>query len=423
MKMAVDRMTRFAFGKDWIEYNTKTQQLLGEILPEELPVLSDPAAEIRLALQNPKGTPPLREMVQGKHQIAIAISDGTRPVRSKLLLPPLLDELSSAGISMEQITVLVALGIHRALTEAELIALVGSETYQRVRVINHDPEDTILLGRTSRGTPLEINRCFAAADFKICTGNIDLHFFAGYAGGAKAMMPGLSTRAAIANNHRMQLEAGSASGILEGNPVREDIDEAGQIVGIDFILNLVQNESKEVVAVCAGDPIAAHRAGCRIIDRLYKVPITGKAALVIASAGGHPKDVNLYQAQKALDNASHAVQQGGTIILLAACPEGYGETVFAEWLQEANGQPQQVLQRLQRGFLLGGHKAAAIARVAVQARVILVSQLSDEMVRKAFMEPAESLQQALQLAAWQSAESIWLMPYACYTLPQETVSC
>src|SRR5665647_1288397 len=318
--MAVDRMTRFAFGKDWIEYNTITKQLLGEILPEELPVLPDPAAEIRLALQNPNGMPPLREMVQGKHRIAIAISDGTRPVRSKLLLPPLLDELSNAGIPMEQITVLVALGIHRALTEAEIIALVGRETYQRVRVINHDPQDTILLGRTSRGTPLEINRCFAEADFKICTGNIDLHFFAGYAGGAKAMMPGLSTRTAIANNHRMQLEAGSASGILEGNPVREDIDEAGQIVGIDFILNLVQNESKEVVAVCAGDPIAAHRAGCRIIDRLYKVPIAGRAALVIASAGGHPKDVNLYQAQKALDNTSHAVQQGGTIILMAACP-------------------------------------------------------------------------------------------------------
>src|SRR5665647_2887368 len=135
--MAVDRMTRFAFGKDWIEYNTKTQQLLGEILPEELPVLSDPAAEIRLALQNPNGTPSLREMVQGKRQIAIAISDGTRPVRSKLLLSPLLDELSSAGISMEQITVLVALGIHRALTEAELIALVGSETYQRAVSYTH----------------------------------------------------------------------------------------------------------------------------------------------------------------------------------------------------------------------------------------------------------------------------------------------
>ncbi len=421
--MVVKRMTRLAYGKNWTEYQAASQQLLGEILPQELPVLQDPTAEIRFALQNPIGTLPLREMVRGKRRIAIAISDGTRPARSKLLLPVLLDELAGAGIAMDQISVLVALGIHRALTEIELTALVGSETYQRVRVINHDPLDTILLGETSRGTPLAINRCFAEADFKICTGNIDLHFFAGYAGGAKAMMPGLSTRAAIANNHRMQLEAGSASGILAGNPVREDIDEAGQIVGIDFILNLVQNESKEVIAVCAGDPIAAHRAGCRIIDRLYKVPIIRKAALVIASAGGHPKDVNLYQAQKALDNAAHAVQSGGTIILLAACPEGYGEAVFAEWLREADGQPQQVLQRLQRGFLLGGHKAAAIARVAVQARVILISELPDQLVRQAFMEPAENLQQALQMAAWQQAESIWLMPYACYTLPQEAASC
>ncbi|MCE5197180.1 MAG: nickel-dependent lactate racemase [Negativicutes bacterium] len=416
-------MTRLAYGENWIEYQAAPQQLLGEILPRELPVLQDAAAAIRLALQNPLGTPPLREMMRGKRRIAIAISDGTRPVRSKLLLPVLLDELAGAGIAMEQISVLVALGIHRALTETELTALVGSETCQRVRVINHDPLDTILLGKTSRGTPLAINRCFAEADFKICTGNIDLHFFAGYAGGAKAMMPGLSTRAAIANNHRMQLEAGSASGILAGNPVREDIDEAGQLVGIDFILNLVQNESKEVVAVCAGDPILAHRAGCQIIDRLYKIPIARKATLVIASAGGHPKDVNLYQAQKALDNAAHAVQPGGTIVLLAACPEGYGEAVFAEWLQEANGQPQQVLQRLQRGFLLGGHKAAAIARVAMQARVILVSELPDQLVRQAFMEPAANLQQALQMAARQQTESIWLMPYACYTLPQEAALC
>ncbi|MGE5652840.1 MAG: nickel-dependent lactate racemase, partial [Bacillota bacterium] len=327
--------------------------------------------------------------------------------------------LYRAGLQDEQITVLVALGIHRPLTDAELTTLVGREVRSRVAVVNHDPDDVVDLGQTSRGTPVVVNRLFAEASLRICTGNIDLHFFAGYAGGAKAMMPGISTREAIRNNHRMMTSPESRSGNLERNPVRQDIDEAGKIARIDFILNAVLNETKQVVGVVAGDPIAAHRMGCRLVDRMYKVDLPQTADLVIAGAGGYPKDLNVYQAQKALDNASHAVRAGGVIIVIARCHEGLGEDVFEQWVS-SNPSPEEVIRRIEQDFVMGGHKAAAIARVRQQATMILVSELDPSLAEKCFFKPARSIEEAIQMAQDELGENprTLLMPYAGYTLPQ-----
>jgi nickel-dependent lactate racemase len=410
------------YKKDEILAEISQGKMLGEILPISLPVLKNPTEEIYRALQTPIGTPSLSKLASGKRKIAIVISDQTRPVKTKILLPPLIDTLQKAGISNTQISIIVALGIHRPLTETELIQLVGEEVYSVIPVFNHDPCDVVHLGFTSRGTPLEINRHFIEADLRICTGNIDLHFFAGYAGGAKAVMPGLSTRNAIANNHKMQLLPKAESGVLKDNPVREDIDEAGQIIGIDFILNLVQNEEKEIIAVCAGDVMKAHRHGCKIIDQMYKIPLSEKADVVIASAGGYPKDVNLYQAQKSLDNAAHAVKPGGTIFLIAACGEGYGESIMEEWLLEAKGNPDIVLKRLSKEFILGGHKAAAIARVAKNAKIVLFSEMSEQQAQNAFMQPVKSILEGLEMCEIQPDKTIWIMPYACYTLPEEEIT-
>ena len=412
----------FKYKKDEIFGVVNQGKILGEIMPNTREVLEDPTEEIYLALQNPVGTQPLSVMAVGKKKVAIVISDQTRPVKSKILIPPLLEILQKAGISKTQISIIVALGIHRPLTETELIQLVGEEIFSSVSVYNHDPNDVIHMGYTTRGTPLEINRRFIEADLRICTGNIDLHFFAGYAGGAKAVMPGLSTRNAIANNHKMQLSPYAQSGVLNGNPVREDIDEAGKIIGIDFILNLVQNEEKEIIAVCAGDVIEAHRYGCKIIDQMYKISLKERADVVIASAGGDPKDVNLYQAQKSLDNAAHAVKPGGIIFLIAACGEGYGESIMEQWLLEANGNPDVVLERLSKEFVLGGHKAAAIARVAKKAQIILLSEMSDHRTQDAFMKPVKSFSEGIDLCKLQPDKTVWLMPYACYTLPEEEIT-
>ena len=412
----------FKYKKDEISGDVTRGKILGEIMPNMCEVLQNPTEEIYRALRNPIATQPLLELAIGKKKVAIVISDQTRPVKTRILLPPLIDTLQQAGISKNQISIIVALGIHRALSEAELSRLVGEDIFSSISVFNHDPDDVVHLGHTTRGTPLEINRHFIEADLRICTGNIDLHFFAGYAGGAKAVMPGLSTRNAIANNHKMQLSPNAQSGVLNGNPVREDIDEAGTIIGIDFILNLVQNEEKEIIAVCAGDVIEAHRYGCKIIDQMYKIPLKERADVVIASAGGDPTDVNLYQAQKSLDNAAHAVKPGGVIFLIASCGEGYGESIMEQWLLEAKGNPDVVLERLRKEFVLGGHKAAAIARVAKKAEIILLSEMSDQRTRDAFMKPVKSFSEGIDLCKLQPDKTVWLMPYACYTLPEEEIT-
>ena len=246
-----------------------------------------------------------------------------------------------------------------------------------------------------------------------------MHYFAGYSGGAKAVMPGVSDREAIQANHRMMIEETSAAGRIEDNNIRLDIEEAGDMCGIDFILNVVLNEKKEIVYAAAGDHRKAHREGCRFLDSMYKVRIPSKADIVIASPGGYPKDINLYQAQKALDNAKHAVKDGGIIILAAECTEGLGEDVFAEWLNDADSA-DDLIERVRSDFRLGGHKAAAIAMVVKKSReVLLVSSMPHDLASGTFMIPYTEIKSAVEHAVHLAGNDakIIIMPYAGSTLP------
>ena len=253
------------------------------------------------------------------------------------------------------------------------------------------------MGTTSRGTPLEVFRPYLEADLRICTGNIEYHYFAGFSGGAKAVVPGLCSYAAIRQNHSMMLAPTARAGVLEGNPVREDIDEAGGIIGIDFILNVVLDEQRRVIGAVAGHYLEAHRAGVRAFDARFDLTIDRAADVVIASPGGRPKDMNLYQAQKTLDNVAGAVRDGGVIILAARCPEGFGQRVFESWMCDMD-TPQTLIDRIPREFVLGGHKAAAIAGLLARADVYLVSEFPDDVVRGMCMTPFATLREALGAA-------------------------
>lgn len=298
----------------------------------EIPHERGGEAAVRYALAHPIGAKPLRELVKPGQKIAIIASDISRPVPSYEILPAILDELTVAGCRDGDITVVFALGSHRHHTEEEKRHLAGERVWRRVRCVDSDPDDCTHLGTTSAGTPVDITRVVAEADFRICTGNIEFHYFAGYSGGAKAIMPGVSTPAAIQANHRMMVRESACAGKLDGNPIRADIEEAGRICGVDYIVNVVLDEHKHIVHAVAGDTIEAHRAGCAYLDRMYRRPIPQCADIVLVSQGGAPKDANLYQTQKALDNAKHAVKRGGTIILIGACPEGLGSAKFEQWL-------------------------------------------------------------------------------------------
>ena len=373
---------------------------------------------VKYALAHPIGAPLLREVVQAGQRVAIVTSDISRPLPSYDVLPSVLDELYAGSIKKEDIIVVLALGSHRKHTEEEIKKLVGERCYGEVRCVDSDVNDCVHMGVTKAGTPVDITRCVAEADVRICLGNIEFHYFAGYSGGAKAIMPGVSTPAAIQQNHRMMVSNDACAGKLEGNPVRADIEEAGAICGIDYIVNAVLDEHKHIVYAVAGDVTEAHRVGCAYLDQMYRKKLTQRADIVLVSQGGAPKDANLYQVQKALDNAKHAVRDGGTIILMGACPEGLGSKTFERWLTTAP-TAHSMAEEIGRNFELGGHKAAAIGMVLDRANIDLVSEMDDDFVRSIFLNPQPSAQVAFDEAMkkYGSDASVIAMPYGGATLP------
>lgn len=375
--------------------------------------------EVIRALANPIGCGLLRNIVKANEKIAIVTSDITRPLPTYVIMPALLKELYAAGVKAEDITLVFALGSHRAHTEAEMIRLVGEEVFHTIHCIDGDMEDCVHLGTTSRGTPVDIVRQVAEADRRICLGNIEYHYFAGYSGGAKAIMPGVSTREAIQANHSMMVNPLACAGNVWDNPLRKDIEEAAEICGVDFIINVVLDEHKSVICAVAGDVTKAHRKGCAFLDTLYQKKIEARADIVIVSQGGAPKDLNLYQTQKALDNAKHAIKDGGIIILVGSCKEGLGEHVFEEWMTAAK-EPGELITRVQEHFQLGGHKAAAIAMVLEHAEIYLVSELEPDFARELFFEPFKTVQEAFDAALEKQGKeaTVLVMPYGGSTLPK-----
>ncbi|NLO36858.1 MAG: nickel-dependent lactate racemase [Clostridiaceae bacterium] len=406
------------YGHGTRQFELDEERVLLEMAAARIDTEPDETEEVRRALQNPIGSPPLTEIVRPGEKICIITSDITRPCPSAVILPPLLGELEQAGVHLDDITVVFALGSHRRHTDEEQERLVGPAVYSQVHTVDSDPEDTVFLGMTALGTPVNITSVVAQADRRICVGNIEYHYFAGYSGGAKALMPGVSDREAIQANHSRMVEATSRAGEIEHNRLRRDLEEAADICGCDFILNVILSEDKRILRAVAGDHRAAHRAGCTFLDSLYKISVERRADLVIATPGGYPKDINLYQAQKALDNARHAVKPGGIIILAGACGEGFGEEVFGEWLLAA-AKPQDLIERVKQEFRLGGHKAVAIAMTLAHAQVYFVSDMDPDDAAKTFMKPYQDLDAAIAdaLDALGPDARVIVMPHAGSTLP------
>ncbi len=409
----------FGLGTGVQEARVPKEDLLDVLRANEVPAGLTGEAEVRRALAEPIGSPRLGEIVRPGERIAIITSDITRPMPTWTVMPALLEELYAAGVRAGDITLVFALGSHRPHTQEEMRHLAGERAWNEIACVDSDPADCVHLGVTAAGTPVDITRVVAEADRRICLGNIEYHYFAGYSGGAKAIMPGISTRQAIQCNHSMMVRPEARAGALEGNPVRMDIEEAGAICGIDFILNVVLSEHKEILRAVAGHPVQAHRAGCAFLDRLYRKELSQPADIVLVSQGGAPKDLNLYQTQKALDNARHAVKPGGVIVLIGSCREGLGERVFEEWMT-TSPSPQAMIDRIGRDFQLGGHKAAAIAMTLEKAEVWLVSELEESFVRSIFLTPQPDVQTALDRAFEKlgPAATVLAMPYGGSTLPK-----
>ena len=258
---------QLAYGKGRHEVSIPDDRLLGiySIQEDKTYIRQDESLILKEALENPVGSSPLRELARPGDKVAIITSDLTRPCPSARLLPPVMTALSAAGIPDEDILIVLGLGLHRPMTESEIDRALSPEINQRYHVLNHDSNDTVHLGVTARGTPVEIFRPVVEADVRICLGNLEFHWFAGYSGGAKAIMPGCASRATVTANHAMLVQAEAATGVLEGNPLRADLEEGVAMLGAVFILNVVLDPEHHILGAVAGDMIAAHRAGCKQI--------------------------------------------------------------------------------------------------------------------------------------------------------------
>lgn len=321
------RKISLPYGKETVEVSVPENQLIGVYSPKDIPPVADIRAEVRRALANPIASPSLREMVRGKKNVVFVADDNTRLTPTDQLIPILLDECNAAGVADDQITVIIALGTHRFMTEEEILAKFGEETVRRVRIKNHPYKELaalVDLGVTDNGGRILINKDVVEADFKIGIGSIVPHHIPGYAGGAKIVQPGVSGEETTAYTHLLSVRAPrSYLGVLE-NPVRADLDIMARKVGLNTILNTVLNRHGEVVEAFFGDVEQAFRVGVKRAAQVYEVAIPEEADIVLSSS--HPCDIEFWQAHKTLYPSDLAVKAGGIVIIVTPCYEGVAKT-------------------------------------------------------------------------------------------------
>jgi lactate racemase len=405
-------------------------------LPDDIPVtliepratagLVDERAAIAAALREPAGSPPLRTLVRPGDSVAIVFSDLTRPMPNDRVLPVLLAELSNAGVSDGQITLVNALGTHRAQTVQELEQMLGQELARRFRVVQHDARDASnLIGvRANRsGRLVRVNRAYLDASVRILTGFIEPHFFAGFSGGPKAVLPGIAALDAILDNHGPAMigHPNATWLVTEGNPVWEEMLDVARATRPTFLLNVSLNSMRQITGVFAGDLQAAHRSGVKHVLETATWQASELFDIVITSNSGYPLDLNLYQAVKGMSAASRVVRPGGAIILAAECWDGipsHGE--YRRLLWEASS-PRDLLDRVLP--VAGGCQDHWEARVQAQiqckaAMYVYADGLSDEDLRRALVVPCRSIERAVaQIRAEKPGATIAVLPDGPQTIP------
>lgn len=391
------------------------------VVPRDVPAAPDPVGAVEAALDAAVGGVDLGGF-WGAHSAVIAISDKTRRVPHQYLLPPLLRRLEALGLGPEAIWLIIATGTHAPMPPEEYPRVVPEDVLARYRVMCHDADDQEnleRLGTTSRGTPAWVNRRFLEADLRIVVGNIEPHQFQGFSGGVKSAAIGLAGRTTVNRNHALMTDARAQLGRYDDNPARQDVEELGQLIGVHFALNAILNGNKEIVQVIAGEPLAVMEVGIPFSREVSQVTVAAPFDLVIASPGGHPKDINLYQSQKALRHASQVAREDGVVILVAACPEGVGSAGYQAWMADVRSH-EEVFARFEReGFQVGPHKALLISQDSMHRRVYLVSEMAPDLVRGMLLTPMDDLETALAAALAEFPENgrIGILPRASSTIP------
>ncbi|MTI81428.1 MAG: nickel-dependent lactate racemase [Firmicutes bacterium] len=412
---------KLRYGNKNIEFSLKDENVAGVLYPQSK--INKKAEEIiAQAMSAPISSEPLYKIVERKKpdSVAIIISDATRPIPYKLMLPPVLNELHLAGIKSQQITIIIGTGCHRANSCEETKLALGEDIIREYQVINHNCDDELTsIGRLTDGTELLINTMAAKANLKIALGSIIPHKLAGYSGGSKAILPGISGRAAITANHSMMNDPRAAEGKWLNNPVRRQMDEAAKLAGLEYILNVVCNENNQVMVAVAGDVENAWQEGVKHCQQISSVSVPYKCPVTIISCGGYPRDLNVYQSIKSITNASKLTEKRGTIVVVARCQDGYGDDIFCQWLKDAF-RPEDLIERINNKFVLGGHKGSVVADIVKRHEVVLVSDLTEKEVKNLFMVYQPNINSALRYVEKKHGPEYraWVIPYAGLVLPK-----
>ena len=395
-------LLEFPYGERRLELELEEVEVLEA---REMPVVERVEEKLMESLERPISSLSLRKLVKDSRNVLLIVPDNTRAFPARHVIPTLLKKIERENPRAE-VRILVATGLHVEVSRRELEEILGKDVVDNYEVINHrasDESQILKLGkRTSYGTPIEINKMVMESELVIGTGLIEPHFFAGYSGGRKILLPGVAGRDAVFSNHRFEMidDPRSRAGILDGNPIHEDMMEFMRNTKLDFIVNVTIDKEKRITGIFAGDPVRAHLSGVEFLDRFVKAPIKEPADVVITTNGGYPLDRDLYQAVKGMDAAASAVREGGVIIIASECRDELGG--HEEFLKLAKGasSPDEILERVKENEpIYDQWEAQVLARILKKAKVILVSDfISEKVARDFLLEHARSLEEALEIA-------------------------
>jgi nickel-dependent lactate racemase len=414
-----------AYGKTGLTVALPDEWDVMVVEPRFVEALPKPTAALHTALRSPIGAPPLSQIVKASDSVGIVFSDVTRPTPNHLILPAVLEELTH--VPRSRITLFDALGTHRPNTEHELQGMLGRELADRHRIVQNNAFDRstqVRLGISRQGHEVWLNREFVECDVKILTGFIEPHFFAGFSGGGKAVMPGMAGLQTVLGNHdaRMVSDPQATWGLTWGNPIWEEVREVAHMVGRSFLVNVALNRDKEITAVFAGDLDAAHEAGCAFVRGTAMVAVPHPFDVVLASNSGYPLDLNLYQAVKGMSAAAQVVREGGAIIIAADCWDGIPDHgLYGELLRQAES-PQSVLDMIHApGFLKQDQWEAQVqAQIQLRADVYVRSDnLTDEEISGALLRPCACIEETLAdlMAQRGPGATLCVLPEGPQTVP------
>lgn len=418
---------RLEYGVSGLEVELPDENVVGVLTLNTSPPMTQPPAAVARALANPIGTRPLVELARGRRDACIVVCDVTRPVPNKILLPPILDALETAGLPRERVTILIATGTHRPNEGAELDAMLGEEIARTVRIVNHvctDPDRHVDLGMSPNGVPIKLDRTYVEADLKITTGLIEPHFMAGYSGGRKLVMPGLAALETVQAWHspRFLEHPNATSGVVDGNPVHEESLAISKLARPDIVVDVTLDEANRITGVFAGDLEAAWREGVTFAATQVGATVSELVDIVVTTCAGAPLDATFYQAVKGMVGALPIVKSGGTIIIASSCSEGVGSEHFRRLLLETSCLDRLMadMQSPEWEFVPDQWEVEELAKAAKHANVVCVCDgIPPDVLSQCFVTPAATVEEGVRAALEQhgARATIAVIPKGPYVIP------